>query len=592
MLRCVKCRCAPEASDWLAAEMSGLLRAGVPHGLGTAAEPAASRDGAAAPMAVPRSSRVSLRDKGRLALVLLVAFFGLLTGLGWLHMSGMRDDAAALEGSGATEARLHEMARTARAAEVDAALAQSSQLYLAGAQRLAVQLDRLRDTGGLGISGEPPWQPALQAAAFAFERFQVDPSPRTVDSLRAVLATLGQVLDAEERAAEQRTAAIARTLQERAHDGAMVMLAIAVVGSAVFGLALMLFMRHLAGDLDLLRQRATQILCGEGVAPGTVAPPPISPAPQPRALAPFVGQPPSTRHDEVGHLAVSLEQLASRLAVQQRDLEIERRKVFNQEKQAALGALAAGVLEEIGNPIAAVDGYARALHEVAADQVRAAEAPDALQAPPSIDAQALQATWRTQAEFAAAIVREVDRLHAITHDMAVLAAPQASEQQLVSLNDLVGIALGLLRFDARLRGVHVEPRLDAALPALRGRADQLVQLVMNLVVNAADAVRGAAASDPHGGRDALRKGRVQVSTLTKGKNATLLIADNGPGMDEDVRRKAFDPLFTTKPAGQGTGLGLPLCTAIVAGHGGHIQLDSTPGRGTTVIVVLPLEDGV
>lgn len=558
--------------------MSGTLHVGLGPGVETVEA-----------VAAPRPSRISLRDKGRLALVLLVAFFGLLTGLGWYHMSGMRHDATAMEAAGDAEARLHELARTARAAEVDAALAQSSQLYAAGVQRLAVHFDRLREAGSLGISGEPPWQPSMQVAAAAFERFQALPAAQSLDSLRAALTTLGQVLDSEERVAEQHTAAIGRALQERAHSGARVMLAMAVAGSAIFGLALMLFMRHLAGDLDLLRQRALQILAGVAAEP-SAGPPPISPAPQP--LAAFVGQAPSARQDEVGHLAVSIEQLAGHLATQKRDLEIERRNVFNQEKQAALGALAAGVLDEIGNPIAAVDGYARALHEIAAEQATVTTSPGALDPLDAEVSQALAQALNTQVEFAAAIVREVERLHAITHDMAVLAAPQPHERQLVSLNELVDNALGLLRFDPRMRDVRVETQLDPNLPALRGRADQLVQLVMNLVVNAADAVqvRGEAQGGT-AGRVERRHGHVQVDTLINGKNVMLLIADNGPGMNEEVRRRAFDPLFTTKPAGQGTGLGLPLCKAIAAGHGGHLHLDSTPGRGTTVTVVLPLEVG-
>ena len=514
----------------------------------------------------------SLRDKGRLALLGLVAFLGLLTALAWYEMQAIQTQATALERARVAEARLHDLSRTAHAAEVDAAVAQANQAYAAGAERLAAHFERLRDLGGLGIVGQPDWLAAVQRGAASFERFRAEPGAQSLDSLRSELTRLGHVLDEAESAAERASAQVAQALHQQAGHGAWVTLGVAVGGSALFGLALTLFMSHLAVDLTQLRHRALQILAG--AAQGSPPPPLPAPAPRP-AFAPFASQAPSARHDEVGHLAASLEHLAGRLAAQQRDLEIERRNVFNQEKSAALGALAAGVLDEIGNPIAAIDGYARTLAAQAADAIDGTDAADVR-------------------DHARAIVREVERLNGITHDMAILAAPQASDTQLVSLNELVTLSLGLLRFDARLRGIRVEAELDPNLSALSGRADQLVQLVMNLVINAADAIReGAAGREGMAGRslgrDALRGSLVRVSTLTNGKITTLTVADNGCGMNEEVRRRAFEPLFTTKPAGLGTGLGLPLCKAIAAGHGGSIELDSAPGRGTTVNVVLPNE---
>lgn len=243
------------------------------------------------------------------------------------------------------------------------------------------------------------------------------------------------------------------------------------------------------------------------------------------------------------------------LAARDRDLELERQHAFHQEKMAALGALAAGVLNDIGNPIAAIDGYARAMLELA---------------PPAV---------RGELGDPALILRETARLQLITRQISELAAPPASAAELLSLNDVVRSAMLLLHFDPRLAGVRIETVLDAQLPALRGTADRLLQLVMQLTVNAADAVLAGAQGPP----------LIMLKTWRDGDTLLLSIADNGLGMTPQVLQRAFEPRFTTKPAGRGTGLGLPLAQAIARQHGGEVALASAAGQGTTVTVRLALQ---
>jgi signal transduction histidine kinase len=237
------------------------------------------------------------------------------------------------------------------------------------------------------------------------------------------------------------------------------------------------------------------------------------------------------------------------------ELELVRRKDFHQEKMAAIGSLAAGVLTEIGNPIAAIDGLARAMKE--------------------------EREGRPAASLACtpeAILEQTARLMVVAHQISEFAAPQPSHRQLVDLNAVVESAIGLLRFDETIRAMRVELALDRQLPAIPGMTDRLVQAVMCIIGNAADAVRAGPA----------RRGALRISTCRSGAAVALSIADDGVGMTEAVRRRAFEPFFSTKPRGQGTGLGLPLCRSIAEDHGGRIELESAPFRGTRVTITLPI----
>ena len=320
--------------------------------------------------------------------------------------------------------------------------------------------------------------------------------------------------------------------------GTVVMACIAWLGITCIGALALLFFSRLANDIGAVRARALAILTGDRSRSSSLE-----------------------RNDELSDLAQALDSLAEALGRRERDLDIQRRQVMHQEKLAAIGSMAAGVLREIGNPIAAIDGLARALVEGQHDG----------------DSAPAAASWIDPAQ----ILHETARLAAITHEISELAATPTSQWQLASLNEVVAKSLALLRYEPRLEGVAVIPLLDPQLPAVMGIADRLVQVVMNLVVNAADAV----ASLPP------RTGSIEVTTRRAGAGLELCVRDNGSGMSEPVRERAFEPLFTTKPAGCGTGLGLPLCRSVVQEHGGRIDLDSAPGEGTRVRVWLPAGAG-
>lgn len=408
----------------------------------------------------------------------------------------------------------------------------------------------LRATGLLAILGVMVLAMLLVASALLFrgavqshlDAFERAHSRQAMIMQRQLEESSGAADPARlhELEAQQREAQVdgARHLAEANHyidAGTIAIACLTWLGITTIGALAMLFFSRLAVDIGAVRSRALAIVVGDR-----------------RHGKPLA------RNDELSDLAQALDSLADALARHERDLEIERRHVMHQERLAAIGTMAAGVIREIGNPIAAIDGYARSL----------VEAQQSGQGGGATD------SWCDPR----LILQETARLVAITRDISELAAAPASRSQLVSLNELVTQSLGLLRYEPRLEYVKVVTSLDPQVPAVVAVADRLVLMMTNLVINAADATAGLA----------LRTGRIEVATRCIGAGVELRISDNGCGMTEEVRKRAFEPLFTTKEAGRGTGLGLPLCRSIADQHGGKITLQSTAGKGTVVNVWLPL----
>jgi CheY-like chemotaxis protein len=146
----------------------------------------------------------------------------------------------------------------------------------------------------------------------------------------------------------------------------------------------------------------------------------------------------------------------------------------------------------------------------------------------------------------------------------------------VALPRVIAAALELAAYGLRTAGVAVEVDVAAGLPRVWGDDDQLHQVLLNLVVNAQQALMQVA-----GPR------RLTVRAYRSGEEVVTEVADNGPGMAPEVERRIFEPFFTTKPQGVGTGIGLSLCHGIVTAHGGRMAVETAPGRGTALRFSLP-----
>jgi C4-dicarboxylate-specific signal transduction histidine kinase len=329
-------------------------------------------------------------------------------------------------------------------------------------------------------------------------------------------------------------------VRDRGRAVAVTLAVSAGLGVVLIGVVVVLFFARLSGDIEALRSDALAVVAG-----GRTPPPPLA------------------RHDELGDLSRALGELVRSLAAREADLEIERRHAFHREKMGAIGALAAGVLNDIGNPIAAIDGFARAMKE-------------------SHDAgECSIGQGMCDPDL---ILHETARLQVITRQIAQLATEQSSRPQLLSLNDIVRTTLLMMHFDPRLSGVRVETALDPQLPAVPGVADRLLQLVMGLTVHAADPLLAAHGS----GRGAAL---ISIKTGADEQMVELALAHNGPGMNPDLIRRAFAHTDAPIDPDSGTVLGLAACRAIVAQHGGAVQVDEAAvgGPGVCLRVRLPLQ---
>jgi len=234
------------------------------------------------------------------------------------------------------------------------------------------------------------------------------------------------------------------------------------------------------------------------------------------------------------------------------ELARQREALYQSEKLSALGSLLAGVAHELNNPLSVVVGQATMLEDGATDP--------------------------KTTERAEKIRRAADRCSRIVRSFLSLARRRTPELTAVQLNSVVEMAIELLSYQLRTADVQLSLDLAADLPSLLADADQLNQVVTNLVHNALQAL-----NDKAGPR------RLTVSTGYSGNGTLhLRVIDNGPGVPSELRARIFEPFFTTKSPGAGTGIGLSLCLASIAAHGGSIAVEETPGGGATFVVELPI----
>jgi two-component system sensor histidine kinase HydH len=236
-------------------------------------------------------------------------------------------------------------------------------------------------------------------------------------------------------------------------------------------------------------------------------------------------------------------------------------RMKERDRLAALGQMAAGLAHEIRNPLGAIKGAAQLLQPSAAGHT-------------GVDPAGTK-------EFLSIIVEEVNRLNKIVSQFLDYARPYRGEQEPLDVNDVVRKTLQLLAKEAEGKGMEVVPSLVDGLPPVRADAEQLVQVFLNLSLNALQAM-------PDGGRlfvsSAIRR------ATRRGAAAAFLevrFRDTGVGIPPSDLRNLFIPFFTTKE--KGTGLGLPISQRIIENHGGTIEVRSQAGMGATFTVLLPVE---
>jgi PAS domain S-box-containing protein len=234
----------------------------------------------------------------------------------------------------------------------------------------------------------------------------------------------------------------------------------------------------------------------------------------------------------------------------------QREALYQSEKLNALGGLLAGVAHELNNPLSVVLGQAQLLGETSRDP-----------------------ETKTRAER---IGGAADRCSRIVKTFLAMARQTTPERRQVDLNEVVASALEITGYALRSADIEVTCNCAEKLPAVWADSDQLSQVVMNLIINAEQAMADQVAG---------RKLRIDTGTDAASQAVRLTVRDSGPGITPEVRSRIFDPFFTTKEVGVGTGVGLTVSLGIVQAHDGTLQVDSEPGRGAAFTVSLPYSRG-
>lgn len=228
------------------------------------------------------------------------------------------------------------------------------------------------------------------------------------------------------------------------------------------------------------------------------------------------------------------------LAAKLRD---QQAAMVQHEKLAAMGRLAAGVAHEINNPLSNMDSVLQLMQRSGGGG-----SPERLEA----------------------LREQIRRIHGTVGQLTTLAHPDKGRVEAISANDLVRSALELVAFDHRLRRIRVEEDFHEPSPRLLASRQSLQQVLMNLLLNAVDALE--VVEDP----------RIELSTSLEGDACLIGVADNGPGIPQGDLQRIFEPFFTTKPVGKGTGLGLSISHSLVREHRGEIVAANRGGAVFTV----------
>jgi signal transduction histidine kinase len=246
------------------------------------------------------------------------------------------------------------------------------------------------------------------------------------------------------------------------------------------------------------------------------------------------------------------------VSARKRDEEASRdlhHQLVQAEKLAALGQTISGVAHELNNPLATILAWAERLAESPADE----------KSRRGLDV----------------ILKEAERAARIVRNLLTFARKRQSTRMMIDVNEIVRETLALRAYEQRLANIEVRQLLPGDLPPVFADGYQVKQVLLNLVINAEQAMAAA-----HG------RGTLAVSTrLDAPREAVLVeVTDDGPGVPQELQQKIFDPFFTTKEVGKGTGLGLSVAFGIVQEHGGRMWVSSTPGEGSTFTVELPTSE--
>lgn len=258
----------------------------------------------------------------------------------------------------------------------------------------------------------------------------------------------------------------------------------------------------------------------------------------------------SKSRDEIGDLGVSFNQMTAELKAREEALQQAQAALVQSEKISAFGQISAGIAHEVKNPLAGILGYTQL-------SLRKLDKEDPL---------------RKNLEI---IEKETRRCKTIIDNLMKFARQEKVLMEPMDLNQAVEDAIVIVAHQLGINEIALEKDLAPQLPQTHGNANQMQQVLMNLMINAQQAMEGHA-------------GTIKITTRhADNGHITVRVSDTGPGIPQEIQSKIFEPFFTTKPAGKGTGLGLSVTYGIIKDHKGEVRLESAPGQGTSFVITLP-----
>ena len=266
-------------------------------------------------------------------------------------------------------------------------------------------------------------------------------------------------------------------------------------------------------------------------------------------------------NDEIGILANEFELMRSRLQESYQDMENKIRKrteelqgaqtqITHQEKMASLGLMAAGIAHEIGNPLTSISSMAQVIKRKTSNE--------------------------KTIEYVNNILKNIDRISRIVREMVDFSKPSSQKVALTDINELINSAVGILKYDRRSKNINYVLNLDQNIPRTIVVADHLLQVFLNILINAVDASEGFG-------------NNIEVSTFTTNGSIEIDIRDQGCGIPDDKLNTIFDPFYTTKEVGKGTGLGLTVSYGLIQKMNGEIKVESKLREGSNFRVIIPIK---
>ncbi|MCK4753862.1 MAG: HAMP domain-containing protein, partial [Calditrichia bacterium] len=265
-------------------------------------------------------------------------------------------------------------------------------------------------------------------------------------------------------------------------------------------------------------------------------------------------------NDEIQILANEFELMRSRLQesyqgmeekIQKRTRELQeaQAQISHQEKMASLGMMAAGIAHEIGNPLTSISSMAQVIkrknenHQIG--------------------------------EYVTNILKNIERISRIVRELVDFSRPSSYEEAPCDINEIIKSAVGIIKYDRRSKNLTYSLTLEPELPKTVIVSDHLLQVFLNILINSVDASEGYG-------------DEIAVNSFTKNGNIYVDISDKGCGIPLQMQKKIFEPFYTTKEVGKGTGLGLTVSYGFIQKLTGEIKVKSEEGKGSTFSVIIPV----